>query len=421
MIPPALRAHLDDEAPILPRPTRESIEICGGRHTAAATRQTRTEDESDVAQIWAVADGTRATGRHRGVERDAHQFELRVTYVLRRDVAVSVASEEAAAVEPVVDRPGAITWSPLSSLARNLHAPKGTDAAVCVIGRPSRIPPARPPIDHDGGVSSETPSPTTTRRHPSAGNLGQPEPVPRKQPARTARIPSIAYPLGAAQMPDLVRLGPDLDEAAMAKMVGHLDGRRILELGCGFGSNSVAMAMAGARVLSVDSSAERLGAARRLADEHEVSIEFHHGDLADLAFERADRVDLCLAVYSLAEVGDISRVFRQVHRVLRSEAPLLISLPHPLRFVARPGRAGSVGLVGSYVEEGTEEWSGGGSSGSVVRHGIGDVVTTLFRSNFRVDTLIEPLAVAEEDSPYRSPLDETVPSTFIVRGRKEGT
>ncbi len=234
-------------------------------------------------------------------------------------------------------------------------------------------------------------------------------------------IPSVAYPLGSSTLPDLVRLGPDLDAVAMARMVGHLEGRRILELGCGRGANTVAMAMAGAHVVSVDSSGERLSAARRLAEEHDVRVEFHHGDLADLAFERADRVDLALAVYSLAEVEDISRVFRQVHRVLRSESPLMMSLPHPLRFVAEPLADDTVALSGSYTATGTVEWSSSEGSGHVVRHGVGEVVTALFRSNFRVDTVLEPEVVGDDASPYRSALDAVIPSSFIVRARKEGT
>jgi SAM-dependent methyltransferase len=355
------------------------------------------------------------------VVRHPHQFGLGIADIGLIDGALTELPQQPTTIEPVVDRPGPIPRSALSTLAHELHGTKGTDATLAVTGRGRRVPPVRPRIDHDGGVSGDTSSRPASRRHPSAGNLEDAAAPTPDAPVVAPTASPLSYPLGTAPLPDLVRLGPDLDETAMAKMVGHLDGRRVLELGCGSGSNSVAMAMAGARVVSVDTSGDRVAAARRLAEEHEVSIEFHHGEWADLAFERADRVDLCLAVYSLAEIEDISRVFRQVHRVLRSESPLILSLPHPLRFVAQEAAGGGVSLAGSYTEGGVYEWRSGEATGRVYRHGIGEVVTTLFRSNFRVDTVLEPPVVSEADSPYRSPLDSAVPSSFIVRSRKEGT
>ena len=108
-----------------------------------------------------------------------------------------------------------------------------------------------------------------------------------------------------------------------------LDGKRVLELGCGGGPAAVAMARQGAKVIAVDPSAEQIGHARRLSEREDVTVEWHQGDLADLAFVRGDTVDVVLSVYVLGIVGDLDRVFRQVHRVLKPDARFVISLPHP--------------------------------------------------------------------------------------------
>ena len=50
-------------------------------------------------------------------------------------------------------------------------------------------------------------------------------------------------------------------------------------------------------------------------------VEWHQGDAADLAFLRADSIDLALAAGVVHEVEDLDRLFRQVHRVLRAGAP----------------------------------------------------------------------------------------------------
>jgi hypothetical protein len=48
------------------------------------------------------------------------------------------------------------------------------------------------------------------------------------------------------------------------------------------------------------------------------------------------------------------------------------------------------------------------------------VFTTLSRSNFRVDVLLEPQPEPHSRSVHRSPVADWVPSTLVVRARKLG-
>ena len=70
-----------------------------------------------------------------------------------------------------------------------------------------------------------------------------------------------------------------------------------------------------------------------------MKVELHHGDLHELAWLRADGIDMALSAYGLASVTDLPRVLRQVHRVLRQEAPLVLSLPHPAIEMVAAGAA----------------------------------------------------------------------------------
>jgi len=145
------------------------------------------------------------------------------------------------------------------------------------------------------------------RRHPSAGNLALRPALVRDGMAPLQLHPA-SYPHGAELPRDLVQFGPDLDDDQLQKLiaaVGTLDGRRVLDLGCGAGAASVAIARRGARVIAVESSTARLTQARQAADVAGVKVEFHHSDLADLAFLRADSIELVVAVYSLAGVQDL--------------------------------------------------------------------------------------------------------------------
>jgi len=180
------------------------------------------------------------------------------------------------------------------------------------------------------------------------------------------------------------------------------------------------MSRAGAKVIVVDPSADRLAVAREASDAAEQRVEFHHGDPAELPFIRGERIDLAIAIHSLAEVDDLGRVFRQVHRVLRSESPLLVSLPHPLAIVASLESSPTPQMTRTSFDPGPADWATDEDSGKVIPHRIADVFTTLSRSNFRVDTLWEPLSLETYATWHWSPLAEWVPMCFVIRGKKEG-
>lgn len=207
--------------------------------------------------------------------------------------------------------------------------------------------------------------------------------------------------------------GPDLPTEADLKLLGRLDGKRVLELGCGGGPSSVALARQGAKVIAVESSPEQVQHARRLCEQEHVTVELHQGDLADLAFVRADTVDAALSIYALGMVEDLDRVFRQVHRVLKPDAPFVVSLPHPA-WRARDDR--------TWWDRSPIDWADGTERGADYPATISHVFTSLTRANFRVDTLLEPAPPrTTARSRWWDQAMDRVPSTLIIRARKEGT
>jgi len=240
-------------------------------------------------------------------------------------------------------------------------------------------------------------------------------PAPRPEP-----LPVASYPVGAAIEAGGLEMGPGLDHELGTRLLGNVEGKRVLELGCGSGQASIAMARLGAKVIAIDSSSDRLAEARSAAEEADVSIEFHHGDLAELAFIRGDRIDVAVSVYSLAAVADLGRVFRQVERVLKSEAALLFSLPHPLALSTAFERQSSPLMIRTQFDATPIRWEAEDLEGIVIPHRIADVFTTLVRSNFRVDTLQEPPSSEPQDPiAHWTPLAEWLPTTVIFRGRKQ--
>jgi SAM-dependent methyltransferase len=172
-------------------------------------------------------------------------------------------------------------------------------------------------------------------------------------------------------------------------LVGEVSGgRRVIELG--ITGNSVALAAKGAKAIAVDPDPERIADLRSAAASAGLSVECHHGDLADLGFAPSGTIDVVISSHALEDDDDLGRTLRQVHRVLKVGAPFVLALDHPFAAV--------------------------GSDGPVRRYGdgqrtVGELLTALARANFRIEAFHE-LGV-DDDTP--------VPTTLVVKTRKQGS
>ncbi|MEM9466467.1 MAG: class I SAM-dependent methyltransferase [Actinomycetota bacterium] len=197
---------------------------------------------------------------------------------------------------------------------------------------------------------------------------------------------------------DHVEFGPELGADVDRRLLSDVRGKRILDIGCGAGHTAVGLARRGARLVATDRDAGQLAAARGLAAEHEVAIEFHEARPAELAFIRADQIDVAVSVWALSLVDDLDRVFRQVHRVLRTNGSAIVSLPHPAALCADPVDP----------DRTTRSWLTDEPIAGRHVHTVEGVVTAFTRTNFAVDTVLERHAGG------------LVPATLVVRARRLG-
>lgn len=230
---------------------------------------------------------------------------------------------------------------------------------------------------------------------------------------------TVAAPTGAELPDDTVTYGPAIPGEATLRLLGDLSGNRVVDLGCGAGRNAIALARAGARTIAVDESPEQIAAARRAIDTADVRVELHQAPLAELAFLRADTVDAVLCVWSLVRVPDIGRVFRQVHRVLRPERSFVLSVPHPTFVLLDPHADDPLRLRRSAFD--ADPFGPGDPREGNLARSISTLFVELVRAGFRVDTVLEPEPAPDgPQRPHWSPVMAQVPSTLILRARKEG-
>ena len=183
----------------------------------------------------------------------------------------------------------------------------------------------------------------------------------------------------------------DLEAEALRRMVTELEGKRVLELGCGTGKNGAWLAERAARYVGLDFSEEMLAVARGKIEGEDVGL--FQADLtqpwpvADGAFDWAT----CSLV--LEHIADLGFVFEEAARKLVSGGRFYIGEYHPFKQylgkTARYEREGETVEVEAFVHHASdfvraakgngfrvvemEEWFDGGG-----REGIPRLITFIF-------------------------------------------
>ena len=180
---------------------------------------------------------------------------------------------------------------------------------------------------------------------------------------------------------------------ALRALLPQLTGRRVLDLGCGFGwFCRWAREQGAAAVLGIDVSERMLARAR--ADTADSAIAYVHGDLERLDVPSA-AFDLAYSSLALHYVLDLPRLLARIHAVLAPGSALVFSVEHPLcTALARAewsvdadGR--STWPVGGYLDEGRRatDWL---APGVIKQHRtIATYVNRLIGAGFSVTHLEE--------------------------------
>jgi SAM-dependent methyltransferase len=113
----------------------------------------------------------------------------------------------------------------------------------------------------------------------------------------------------------------------LEQAMGVAPGSLVLDLACGMGQHAVAMAKRNYRVVGVDLSLSMLARAGELAQEAGQKINFIHGDMRDLGFDRTFDAVYCIGTsFGFFDEETNRKVLEGVHRALKPGAALLLDL-----------------------------------------------------------------------------------------------
>jgi 2-polyprenyl-3-methyl-5-hydroxy-6-metoxy-1,4-benzoquinol methylase len=118
-------------------------------------------------------------------------------------------------------------------------------------------------------------------------------------------------------------------DPALFRLLGDVNGKRILDAGCGSGYLARILAAKGAKVVGVDHSSKLLEVARREERKAPLGAQFRKADLARLSSLARGSFDVIVSNVVMQDVVAFDKAFREFHRVLRPEGRLLFSVTHP--------------------------------------------------------------------------------------------
>ena len=115
----------------------------------------------------------------------------------------------------------------------------------------------------------------------------------------------------------------------MLKYIGNVNGKKVLDLGCGEGGYSRELSKRGAQVVSIDCSEKAIEYAISLAKKDNLQIEHYVRNSNDLFDIESMQFDIVLCSMMLMDCEDFEGTLKEVVRVLKPNGRLFASVLHP--------------------------------------------------------------------------------------------
>lgn len=240
-----------------------------------------------------------------------------------------------------------------------------------------------------------------------------------------------------------VRAGYDVyrdwvNNPAFFAMLPPVAGLRVLDVGCGEGTNTRLLADRGAKVVGVDVSREMIAAARDQEARQPRMIEYHVASGSDLRLFGDCSFDAAVSTMAMMDLADYAGCVREVARVLRAGGFFQFSITHPCGFTPRwrwvrdeRGRREGF-LVGNYFSfeaieprQALDEWFFGAAPAEVKAAArpfriprffrtLSEYFNTLVEAGFVVERMCEPHAGEQSARDCPNVADTRLAPYFLV-------
>lgn len=205
------------------------------------------------------------------------------------------------------------------------------------------------------------------------------------------------------------------ERPATTSLIEEVEGKNILDAGCGAGFYSKWLLDRGANVVAIDASEKMLSHARQLTENRALC---YHANMEEvLSFLDAGSFDGILSALAIGYVRDQNALFAEFSRLLRAGGWLVFSTEHPF-FSYRYFK------LENYFEtqEASCQWTGFGKLVCMpcYYHSLGTICEALSKNGFVIETMLEPKPTEEfrAADPERYERLMKFPHFMCIKARK---
>lgn len=205
-------------------------------------------------------------------------------------------------------------------------------------------------------------------------------------------------------------------------LLGNVKRKKILEVGCGGGQSSIALAKKGAICTGIDLSEKQLKYAEKLAKKEKVKVKFVKGDFQNLIRFKPRSFDIAISAWAFQYSPNLKSLFRGIFRVLRKKGLFVFSIGHPFHDIIN---IKTLKIRKSYFKTGryeeVETWPDGSKHKFVAYHRkISDIYNALVGAGFLVEKILEPLFLKQKglEEYYPKKLSKLIGPTIIFKAKK---
>ncbi|MCC3373788.1 bifunctional 2-polyprenyl-6-hydroxyphenol methylase/3-demethylubiquinol 3-O-methyltransferase UbiG [Cohnella sp. REN36] len=212
---------------------------------------------------------------------------------------------------------------------------------------------------------------------------------------------------------------------ALRGLLPELRGKRVLDLGCGYGWHCrYARDQGAAAVLGIDLSERMLARAREMTDD--AGITYRRMGIEDIDFG-PDAFDVVLSSLAVHYVERFDRLCEKVHGCLSEGGSFVLSAEHPI-FTARAAQDWHYGPAGErlhwpvddYQEEGAREARFLGHDVVKYHRTVATYLNALIDAGFRIRKVLEPKPTQEALERDPEMRDETRRPIFLLIAAEKG-
>lgn len=116
---------------------------------------------------------------------------------------------------------------------------------------------------------------------------------------------------------------------ALIRMMGNVQGKRILDVGCGEGIFSRHFAKLGAKVTGVDISEVLIQAASQEEQRHPLGIKYYTADAANMPMLQSESFNTAYCYMAMMDIANYREAIAEVSRLLKAQGKFVIVMVHP--------------------------------------------------------------------------------------------